>query len=38
MNSGDNYLDVHRYNDVWAPQQEQLEAWLVAHDNALCPT
>jgi hypothetical protein len=25
----------HEYNEVWAPQQEQLETWLVAHDGEL---
>lgn len=28
----------HEYNAVWAPQQEQLEAWLVAHDKDLSPS
>lgn len=28
----------HEYNSVWAPQQEQLEAWLVAHDKDLIPS
>jgi len=25
----------HEYNEVWAGQQEELEAWLVAHDKEL---
>lgn len=25
----------HEYNEIWAPQQERLEAWLTEHDTEL---